>query len=303
MCCLLQRHISFFFRQNNFTQLIEEDWRCPSKFFLFNGICYFVYSSFVDNLQSAKQNCITQHQNSTLVQFNTHQEANGNATRFFGRNREDILLEIFYYVLERKSNESLAKTTQEKHWLRLLLATRNDPNGCVLRYFNRSSGSFTTRSECHKGGHPVCQTHRIRRETTTILPMTSTSKESIIDSTMIPTSGTTTDNPRPIPLNVTDIVISLDDTNIDNFTTVFVPDEDLSQLEMNISITNGSDPSPRRSRSLPLIIIGSILSFFVLLISVILVICYVREDRGRFSSRLMSLNSFPSTKTLSFTNE
>ncbi len=132
--------------------------RCPAGFILFDNLCYYISRSFVNNIRTGEQVCFDKYENSTLVKFDSHQWGNTKTTRFLGRALDDILLELFYYQLEKKL---IIETKTNKHWLRLLLGNNNDENGCVLRYFNRSTGTFTISPHCDQGGNPVCQSQPI----------------------------------------------------------------------------------------------------------------------------------------------
>jgi hypothetical protein len=131
---------------------------CPTGFILFNNLCYYVDTSPVSNTGTGEQVCSAKYENSTLVKFDLHELSNTDTTEFLGRAFDDILLELFYYELEKKL---IIETGTSKHWLRLLLGNNNDESECVLRYFNRSTGGFTISYRCNEGGYPVCQSQPI----------------------------------------------------------------------------------------------------------------------------------------------
>jgi hypothetical protein len=131
---------------------------CPTGFILFDNLCYYVDTSPVNNTGTGEQVCSAKYENSTLVKFDLHELSNTDTTEFLGRTFHDILLELFYYQLEKKL---IIKTKTSKHWLRLLLGNNNDENECVLRYFNRPTGGFTISYRCNEGGYPVCQSQSI----------------------------------------------------------------------------------------------------------------------------------------------
>jgi hypothetical protein len=131
---------------------------CPAGFILFDNVCYYVDTTFVHNIQKGERVCSDKYENSSLVKFDSHQLGNANKIRFLGRTFDDILLEFFYYRLEKKI---VNETNTTKHWLRLLVGDKNDGKICVLRYFTRSTGGFNVSTHCDQGGHAVCRSQPI----------------------------------------------------------------------------------------------------------------------------------------------
>jgi hypothetical protein len=244
---------------------------CPFGFILFNKICYYIHLSFVDNIQNGERLCYNQNSNSTLVKFDSHEWGNINTTRFLGRRYEDILLEFFYYLLEKKLLEQTIDESSGKNWLRLLLGNKNDPNECVLRYFIRSSGAFTTVDPCVNGGHPVCQCEPIR---TKISSLSNTNNSSIETTSSFDTS----------PLSITTMPIC------ENCTTEPLADEE--------PLNNGARIVPKAQSNMkltyqPLLVIlsGPGLALLILLVGVALLIRHLRKNRGSYSRRSSIIGS------------
>ena len=294
-----------------------ENLTCPPAYLLFNRLCYFVHSSFVSGLRSGEHLCSSQYINSTLVKFSSHEWSNINGTRFFGRTRYDTLLEVFYYQLEPKLLTQTSNATRTKHWLRLLLGDKHDPDECVLRYFTRASGAFTTLHRCFHGGHPVCQSDPILKKIVVIPPARETSRSPEItrgiltDSSTVPSSSSSSSTPPtfstttaitlpitlPITLTPNDSLILSNETSLamcDNCTTNLLADEDLSNNEtsmeeqtfLNITLANGTllaHSSSENYRSLLMIISGPLFALILLLIGVVFLVRYVRRIHGSYS--------------------
>lgn len=227
---------------------------CPIGFILFDNLCYYVDPSFVYNIQNGEQICSDKYRNSSLVKFDSHQWGNANTTRFLGRAVDDILLELFYYQLEKKL--IIDTKNSSKHWLRLLVGNKNDEKECVLRYFTRSTGAFAISPRCNQGGHPVCQSQPIWIN------------ETINNSSEI-TESTTTEIPVPTIFNVT-------------------ADDDLDNNTNNFNNSTETSIQPRNSRSkylsLLTIILVSALAL-ITIISIILFVYYLRRGHGSYSTR------------------
>lgn len=288
-----------------------ENRTCPPDYLLFNRVCYFVHSSFVSSLRSGEYLCSNQSINSTLVKFSSHEWSNINGTRFFGRTRYDILLEVFYYQLEPKLLTQASNATRTKHWLRLLLGDKHDPDECVLRYFTRASGAFTTLHRCFHGGHPVCQSEPIPKKIVGIPPVRETSRSPEItrgvvtdsatvpssSSSSLPTSTTTAEITLPITLTPNDSLILSNETSLamcDNCSTNLLADEDLANNEtsmeeqtfLNITsenVTVLAHGSSENYRSLLMIISGPLFALILLLIGVAFLVRYVRRIHGSYS--------------------
>lgn len=221
-------------------------------------MCYSVDTSFVYSIQHGRQVCSARYANSTPVRFHSQQWGNVNSTRFLGRTVDDVLLELFYYQLEKKLSIENTNNTKSKHWLRLLVGEKGNDNECALRYFIRSSGAFTILHQCSQGGHPVCQTQPI--------PITET-------KTSPPEIETTTAKPLSLPLNET-------------------ADEDLAnnETETNSIIDSQNTTTaiqtilPRSNNRFWLKIVILSLFMIILLITVIFVIRYLRRSHGSYST-------------------
>jgi len=262
---------------------------CPTDFVLFNNLCYYVDTSFVNNIRDGEQICSNKYSNSTLVKFNSHEWRNINAIRFLGRTFDDILLEFFYYQLEKKLIIETKNNTNKKHWLRLLIGHKNDLNECVLRYFIRSSGAFTSFNQCNDGGHPVCQCQP-RNYSVEIDNKT----ESLT---------TTTEITLTIVSNETTVPICNNCTNLK-------PDEDLPNNETNTEYiynqTNntliGKEKTHSNYRLLLMLATGLLLALAILLIGIVFLIRYVRRSHGSYSTRTSSgIGSFNRIKRSSTT--
>jgi hypothetical protein len=280
------------FRQNEKQFSIVNNFSCPTNFILFNNICYYIDTSFVYNIPHGEQFCSNKYSNSTLVKFNSHEWGNINSTRFLGRKLDDILLEFFYYQLEKKFIIETKNNTNRKHWLRLLIGDKNNYNECTLRYFTRSSGAFTGVHQCNHGGHPVCQCqpiliNEIKKEID--ITTESSTREITVPSTREITVSSTTDitvsksTSLPIVSNETILPIGDNGTNLP-------PDEDLNNETSTAFISNHnstlmqSKTSRSNYRPLLMIITGLLLALIILLISIVFLIRYVRRSHGSYST-------------------
>jgi hypothetical protein len=208
---------------------------------------------------------------------------NKNATRFLGRTFDDILLEFFYYLLEKKLYNQTINEANKKHWLRLFLSDKNDPNECVLRYFDRSSGAFTILHQCNNGGHPVCQCQPIRIKIPSIIETISNKNNSFIETTTT----------QIIVLNSTNLLTTIESI-CENCTTNLLADEDLvnnetkidSESSYNISIEMTTEKSKKKFfiyRPLLIILTGPALAFVIFFIGVGLLIRHLRQNHGSYS--------------------
>jgi hypothetical protein len=258
---------------------VSDSFSCPPEFVLFNNICYYVHSSFVYNIANGEHVCSTKYFNSTLTKFDSHDWGNVNTTRFVGRSIDDVLLEFFYYQLEKKILIEYKNDTNKKHWLRLLLGDKTDANECILRYFIRSSSAFTILHRCDSGGHPVCQCQPIQND----IPKIVTKNNSIeID---IKTEFTTavmilsTSTNQSIVSNETIVPICDNCTNIP-------ADEDLLNNETNTDfILLKSKKIFSYSRPFLMMVTVPLLAFVILIIGIIFLVRYVRRGRGSYSIR------------------
>jgi hypothetical protein len=288
------------------------DLTCPPNFLLFNDLCYYVDLSFVSSVQSAERICSNQYRNSTLVKFNSHQWSNINGTRFLGRTHHDILLELFHYQLERQRPVSSTNSTTRKNWLRLLLGDTHEPNQCVLRYFTRVSGAFTTLHQCHHGGHTVCQSERITMArtrdnslnnnnfTTHVNMIMSLSNETIKSNLSISSLlSDTTETTLSSSLNVNDSGHTSNTTDVAhcaNCTMELPPDEDLWNIQTITKETRSTSTTmsthrflsnyySSNYRSLIMILSGPLFAFALLLIGIVFLVRYVRRIHGSYSPR------------------
>ena len=187
---------------------------------------------------------------------NSYDWNNINETRFFGRTFNDVLLDVFYYQLERRLSNTTSTDSSGKHWLRLLLGDQRDPRECLLRYFARFSGVFTTLHQCGvRGGHPVCQREPSRMNL------------SIVTTT------------AALPL-------------CDNCTTDLVADEDLLNNETNIEYNDSNSTATKnvtRHRLLLMLVSGPLFACSILAIGIGFLVRYVRTVRGSYSPQRQSL--------------
>ena len=229
-------------------------------------------TSFVYSIQHGRQVCSARYANSTPVQFHSQQWGNVNSTRFLGRTGDDILLELFYYQLEKKLSIEGTNSTKSKHWLRLLVGEKGKDNECALRYFIRSSGAFTILHQCSQGGHTVCQSQPI--------PIIET-------RTSPPQTETTTVRTSSSPLKATA------DEDLANNETETEPIIDIQNITTAIqTIASRSNNRPW----LKIAILSLLALFMIILITVVLVIRYLRRSRGSYSTRE---NGNSSTRTKS----
>lgn len=224
-------------------------------------MCYYIDRTFLYNTRSAERLCYEKNSNSTLVKFDSHQWGNINTTKFLGRMYNDLLLEFFYYLLEKKFLEQVADESSRKNWLRLLLGDQNDPNECVLRYFARASGTFTVFQRCNTGGHPVCQSEPIRMKiisNQTYSTSTTTTTTAVITTSFLCESCTTN-----TPALLTNPTIS-------------------NRILVNetANVTNKTQVKEKHSayRSLIVILTGPGLALLIFLVGIALLIRYLRQN-------------------------
>ncbi|UJR30571.1 hypothetical protein I4U23_018099 [Adineta vaga] len=278
----------------------DEILSCPPNFTLFNRLCYYADSSLTYDIQAGEQICSNKYSNSTLVKFDSHEWANINVTRFLGRVLNDILLEFFYYILERK----LFMPTDGKQQIRLLLGDKNFPRKCVLRYFTSSIGGFSLLHRCHSGGYPICQTQPIRNkilETTPVYQTISPINIPSIEQTtkLISTTTVIATTTQLILSNSTVLFILPNETNItsrcDNCSMNSVlADEDFNNnatknsSEFYTNTTTGivhESFMKRHAKYRPLIIIltGPILGLIILFLGLGLLVWRLRQYHGTYS--------------------
>ena len=261
-------------------------------------MCYFFHTSFVYNRQFAEHACENDALNSTLVKFTEHEWANIDSSKFLGRTKEDSLLEFVYYHLENKLREHSSHNYTRRHWLRMLLGNQNETDGCVLRYFTRATGAFSTIHQCKNGGHPVCQTPPIRTHSSTVKPSERTmalqhtaSTENTLEIT---TKSMTSSNTQARLVQTTISLIcdncstnpSVEETTTDN------------QTSSNTSLqVTAESQRYRRPKYLPLVVIltGPVLGLVLLFVSSSLLIYYLRHNHNSYSTR-SSVNG-PSRRT------
>ena len=301
----------YTFRNNESQASVDEILLCPSKFILFNKICYYVYSSFVYGIRSGERLCYNQYSKSTLVKFDTHQWGNVNVTRFLGRAFDDALMEFFYYSLEKELVAESRYKNNGKHWLRLLIGDKNDPRECFLRYFARSSGAFTVFRGCNNGGHPVCQCEPTRFATAKIITASKTMSNVTSSKMENKIQSITTSLMQRTTLNSTHVSILFNKTVVsscEDCTTISVADEDLvnNETEIGCKFNNETeigckfnndlwikvvDKQPKeehsRYRTLIIILTGPVLALILLFVSTGL---FVRHYRQRRTSYLITRN-------------
>ena len=233
---------------------------------LFNNLCYSVATSFVYDIEQGEQLCANKYSNSTLVKFNFHDWANVNTTRYV-LVEHSMISYLKFFIIKSKKKFSL-KQKIRKHWLRLLIADRNNSNECVLRYFNRSLGAFTFLHRCADGGHPVCQSQPIPMPSAAEIGPSSTTDKSL----------TISPNPNT-PLSISNDTIA-DEDLINNETII----DFISNLN-NISTPVGAKKSNRYYGFLFIILVGLILAFSIFSIALILLIRYCRRSHGSYSTQ------------------
>jgi hypothetical protein len=213
--------------------------------------------------------------NSSLVKFNFHEWGNVNSTRFLGRTFDDILLEFFYYQLEKKFISETKNNINRKHWLRLLIGNKNDHNECILRYFVRSSGAFTMLHRCNQGGHPACQCQPI--PLIEVIPLPTVSNVTI----------------EPVDDNCTNV--TSDEDLINNETiTEYIHDYNITLIK-----------KPRSNyRLLLMFIIPPLLALVILSIGIVFLIRHIRRSRSysTHSSRILSLRRTKRSSTAGTTD-
>ena len=242
------------------------------------------------DLANGQRICYDEHPNSSLVKFHTHQSDNINYTRFSGRSFDDALLEFFHYQLEEKVKFRSTGNPTKKHWLRLLLGDRSDPKACVLRHFNRLSGSFLMHSSCTNGGYAVCQCQAVRKKVTqgteTQIDKTGGVQNSSVD---VQTELSGNSSAARVWFNGTE-------QTCENCSTSLLDDDDLSHngTHANSPSTNGSsvdrnDESTKHRykpfQPLLVILTGPVLGLFLLFSGVTFLLCYLRHNRGSHSAR------------------
>ena len=196
----------------------------------------------------------------------------------------DVLLEFFYYILEKIFLEqTIDESPIRKNWLRLLLGDRNDPNECVLRYFARASGTFTVFQRCNTGGHPVCQCEPIR---TKIIPTeTSTSRKT--DTTTMTTTTTTTTSSSSSSIFTTTTSICISCTTNTPAGGYF----STNQTIINHISANGTSNSTRTKnkhsvyRPLLVILTGPGLALLIFIIGIAFLIRHLRHNHPPQSRR------------------
>jgi hypothetical protein len=286
---------------------------CPPEFILFNGRCYFVPTSFVYNNQYGERLCSNQYSNSTLVKFDSHEWENVNSTRFLGRSINDILLEFFYYQLEQKLLTVLTNSTNTKHWLRLLFGDNKDQNGCVIRYFTRSSGAFTKLHQCNYGGHPICQCEPIRNEITINRTINNTSQIKNVSLEIETTAESSTMTiTLPILSSSTDLLITAN-TTICNNCSHLLADEDIFNNETNIEYifdnntltknhSQQSETTRFNYRPVLMFIAAPLLALILLITGIVCVAPYVRRSRGSYNPSRRSEHSSTTTTSNNISN-
>ncbi|CAF1495498.1 unnamed protein product [Rotaria magnacalcarata] len=262
-------------------------------------MCYYVHTAFAFNVLDGERLCTSKHLNSTLVKFTSHEWGNINTTRFLGRKFDDVLLESFYYQLEKRLIVESENKTNQKHWLRLLLGDSTDQNDCVLRYFIRSSGAFTILHRCNNGGHPVCQCDPIKNNISVAIPINQTqihtsqikNNSSEID---VQIESSAIEITSTIVSNSTDQLIISDETQISicNNCTNLIADEDLLNNEstieckINISLLAMKKTQHVKYRSFTIIVTCLLAVFVVSIIGICLLVRYIRQTCGSYSMRI-----------------
>ncbi|CAF1439354.1 unnamed protein product [Adineta ricciae] len=277
----------------------NETLTCPPEFVLFNRMCYYADPSLTYGIQAGEQICASQHSNSTLVTFNSHEWANINVSRFLGRAFNDILLEFFYYILEKKLPMGTELTANRNQQIRLLLGDKISPEKCLLRYFTRSIGGFSLMDSCTNGGYPICQTQpmRMKVSSTTLIPTTitpiNTSSIEQMTTQIIPINSTTSSliltndiNNVSSCDNCTANLIRNDEDPVDNQTKIY-PESDMNSTKAILQPIS-TLRAHVKYRSLVLILTGPVLGLLILILGVALLIWRVRQNAESYSIR----NSF-----------
>lgn len=268
-------------------------------------MCYYVHTAFAFNTLYSEHLCSNKYLNSSLVKFNVHDWGNVNTRRFLGRKMDDVLLELFYYQLEKTLLNDLKADTNRKHWSRLLIGDKTDKSDCALRYFIRSSGSFTILHQCNLGGHPVCQCEPIREKIPVIIPMNetqnSTSQTKTNSTTMnTPIETSTKEINLPIlPSNISNQSILSNETIVpmcDNCTEL-IADEDLINNETNTDCkyndTLLENHIGRRSKnkSLAIIVAGLLAILCISVTGIIFLVRFIRKTYNSYSVRNGTIDS------------
>ncbi|CAF1293841.1 unnamed protein product [Adineta steineri] len=279
-----------FMLQNEERYPIIDNITCPTEFVLFNNMCYYVHTSFVYNIQSGEEICSRKYVNSTLVRLNSHNWGNINVTRFLGRTYDDILLEFFYYQLEKTMKIESTTNTTKKHWLRLLFEDKTPGNECVLRYFIHSLGAYTLLHRCSAGGHPVCQCEAIQKTIPKIKLYDEFTTNSLeINNRIDSTTTTPSDIILPILANLTNSSILSNESIIRN-NTDRISDEDLLNNETNLDYRfNNNTLIQSKSQStnyqpILMMIAAPLLALIMLGIGAIFFLPYIRRSRGSYST-------------------
>jgi hypothetical protein len=194
------------------------------------------------------------------------------ATNFLGRAFNDILLELFYYELGKKLT---IESKTSKNWLGLLVGDKkNNKNECGLRYFNRSTGTFTISPRCDEGGYSVCQSQPIFINDTITNPSEKNIKLEL----------TTNEIPSTIiSYEAADENLDYDGISFDYSDNTFTRVPDYNETTHISSTTNNTNQKPDPKYPLVKIITFSLLALIVLL-GTVYVVYYLLRDRGSYSA-------------------
>ncbi len=178
-----------------------------------------------------------------------------------------------------------------KHWLRLLLGEKNNPNECVLRYFARSLGGFTLLHRCNDGGHPVCQCEPIRTiiSINQTIPNTNNSPieikaESTTTTQLAVLNSTVLSNKTILPIceNCSTSSPIADEDLFNNETEINSESYNITLIEIT---TEQSKKKYLKYEPLIMLLTGPILGLIVLCIGIGLLIWRLRRNHESYSTR------------------
>ena len=228
-------------------------------------MCYYVNISISFGINSGERTCYGIHPNSTLVGLDIQERGNINSTKFLGRRFDDLLLEFLYYYLENRLLNQTKTELNRKNWLKLLLRNKHVPSECILKYFERAPGTFTSLYQCHNGGYAVCQIEPIQ----TFIPISTTTQT-------IPTT-------EPTTTTTTTSVTIADSTICENCTIDYSP----LPTTTNFTEKNSTIKTKKKSfiyQPLLLILTGPILAFILLAFAILFLIRFLRQNHGSYST-------------------
>ena len=207
-----------------------------------------------------------------------------NGKNLLGRTFDDVLLELFYYELEKKLPKIEGDSSRK--WPKLLIGSKSDENRCVLRYFTSSTGGFNISSNCYEGGNPVCQfppisikinvwegtTAKVRDRENIINKIGSDDGNSTIHPTTIPVVGhntSSTDDGNGTIHSTTIAVVVHTTSSIDDAS---------STLAGNLTASSAQKLGSKDMVTTVVMVIFSL----TVLGGIIFLVYYLRRRRGRF---------------------